>query len=191
MRPNYQGGNREVFANVAASRLIWALGFETTHALPLNLQCEGCPENPMTGEGAAAQAFLPGPDPGVPRQTAADSLPNHDRDQGWSWRELDEAIRGLPPGRGTHPAAHAFRCADAARRFHTAWRSEIRTAGAVLAGGIDPDEVRHNRTPGHLLRYALVATTRTIPRGPFSTTAVRPTRSSDRTTQCGARRSFL
>jgi hypothetical protein len=95
--PELQDGNREVFATVAASRLMWALGFETSHALPLNLHCEGCPRNPMTGEGARRRRFylaqlqeFPGSRPLI--------LSRLDRDQGWSWRELDEAIKDLPPG---------------------------------------------------------------------------------------------
>src|SRR5262245_46730550 len=94
--PELQSGNREVFATVAASRLMWALGFETFHALPLYLRCDGCPKNPMTGEGAqrlrlylaVLQEFSSWPV----------ILSRHDRDQGWSWRELDDAIKGLPSG---------------------------------------------------------------------------------------------
>src|SRR5262249_54759100 len=44
-------GNREVFAMVAATRLMWALGFEVLHALPIHIRCNGCPSNPMTGAG--------------------------------------------------------------------------------------------------------------------------------------------
>src|SRR5262245_33371157 len=59
LRPKYwdserHAGNREVFAIVAATRLMWALGFEVLHALPINLRCHECPSNPMTGEGAPA-----------------------------------------------------------------------------------------------------------------------------------------
>jgi hypothetical protein len=95
--PELQSGNREVFALVAASRLMWALGFETEHALPLNLQCDDCPDHPMTGEGARRKRFYLG----VLQEYPASGpliLSRHDRDQGWSWRELDDAIKGLPPG---------------------------------------------------------------------------------------------
>ena len=95
--PELQRGNREVFALVAASRLMWALGFETDHALPLNLDCDDCPDNPMTGEGARRRrVYL-----AVLQQYPASGpliVSRHDRDQGWSWRELDDAIKGLPPG---------------------------------------------------------------------------------------------
>lgn len=91
-----RAGNREVFSTVAASRLLWALGFETLHALPVNLRCDGCPKNPMTGEGAQRTR------PYLAVLQEYDSRPlilsHHDRDQGWSWREFDEAIKALPPG---------------------------------------------------------------------------------------------
>ena len=94
--PQSQSGNREVFAAVAASRLIWALGFNAVPAASIDLRCEGCPENPMNGTGrrrskryvAMLQAFWP-----TPSILSADNV-----DQGWSWRELDSAIRSLPPG---------------------------------------------------------------------------------------------
>jgi len=94
--PQAQTGNREVFATVAASRLMWALGFQAVPALPLNVRCMGCPEDPMTGSGspgtrryvAMLQALWP-----TPVIISHDSI-----DQGWSWLDLDTAIRSLPPG---------------------------------------------------------------------------------------------
>jgi hypothetical protein len=91
-----ESGNRETFAAVAATRLMWALGFVATAALPMNVQCQGCPEDPMSGTGeprmrryvAMWQLDVPGPK----------IVSGSDNDQGWEWRELDDAIRALPPG---------------------------------------------------------------------------------------------
>jgi len=95
--PEREAGNREVFAIVAATRLMWALGFEVLHALPMNVRCNGCPRNPETGEGVRSTrnyvAEISVYPPSGPRILSRD-----DRDQGWSWRELDDAIRALPPG---------------------------------------------------------------------------------------------
>ena len=94
--PERGAGNREVFATVAATRLMWALGFQASHAWPMNVRCDDCPQNPMTGEGrrgvhhylAELQEFPPtGP-----------LIVSHDRDQGWSWREFDDVIKTLPSG---------------------------------------------------------------------------------------------
>jgi hypothetical protein len=94
--PRTHAGNREVFATVAASRLIWALGFNAVPAMSINVSCDSCPDNPMNGSGprgakgyvAMLQAFWP-----TPSILSSDNL-----DQGWSWRELDTAIRSLPAG---------------------------------------------------------------------------------------------
>jgi hypothetical protein len=93
--PQSHTGNREVFAAVAASRLVWSLGFDAVPALPINVRCDACPENPMQGSGARRtrryvamfQARWPVP------ILSGDSV-----DQGWSWLELDTAILSLPPG---------------------------------------------------------------------------------------------
>ena len=91
-----RSGNREVFAAVAASRLMWALGFNTVPAMGINLHCRDCPADPNTGEGAARERRY------VALMSFALARPvivsSGDRDQGWSWQELYEAIMSLPPG---------------------------------------------------------------------------------------------
>ena len=89
-------GNREVFAEVAATRLMWALGFDTDPVFPVIVDCQDCPADPWTGEG--------------PRQTRrfdAEYEPHYvgtlitstkDPDQGWAFGELEKAIDSLPPG---------------------------------------------------------------------------------------------
>ena len=95
--PELETGNREVFATVAATRLMWALGFDVLHALPMNVRCDGCPRNPMTGEGArSARPYLA--ELQVYPTSGPLILSHHDRDQGWSWREFEEVIKALPPG---------------------------------------------------------------------------------------------
>ena len=90
-----QTGNREVFATVAATRLLWALGFEAIPTLPINVRCDGCPENPMKDAGARrTRRYVAILQPRWPTPI----LSSDDVDQGWSWRELDRAIRSLPPG---------------------------------------------------------------------------------------------
>ena len=92
-----QTGNREVFAIVAATRLMWAQGFDVLPALPVHVRCRDCPSNPMTGDGARRSrdyaAEISTYPPSGPMILSRD-----DRDQGWSWRELDDAIETLPPG---------------------------------------------------------------------------------------------
>ncbi|WP_239492476.1 hypothetical protein [Luteitalea sp. TBR-22] len=89
-------GNREVFAEVVAVRLFWALGFPSDIVLPLTVQCLECPENPMAGTGPrATRTFLGVTEPafrGTPILSSANA------DQGWQFGELDAAITALPPG---------------------------------------------------------------------------------------------
>ena len=95
--PVSETGNREVFAAVVATHLMWALGFNALPSLPLGVSCIGCPENPMSGEG----------EPGVHRYLALLQnriqapliVSTHELDQGWSWRQLDDSIAALPRGR--------------------------------------------------------------------------------------------
>ena len=94
--PESGRGNREVFATVAASRLMWALGFNAVPALPLNVRCDRCPENPHEGTGGVrtrryvAMVQAPWPTPVI--------LSGGDINQGWSWKDLDSAIESLPTG---------------------------------------------------------------------------------------------
>ena len=89
-------GNREVFAEVAATRLMWALGFDTDPVFPAVVDCLDCPADPWTGEGARER-----------RRYAAEYEPRYvgtiitstkDPEQGWKFGELDKAIASLPPG---------------------------------------------------------------------------------------------
>jgi len=78
-------GNGEVNAEVAATRLLWALGFGADRMYPVRVVCRGCPES--VGDvidPAVIERRMPGKD-----------LP-HD---GWSWMELDlieESAGGAP-----------------------------------------------------------------------------------------------
>jgi hypothetical protein len=93
--PVSRTGNREVFATVAASRLMWALGFQAVPTLPINVRCDGCPESPMNDAGARrARRYVAILQPQWPTPI----LSSNDVDQGWSWLELDTAIRSLPQG---------------------------------------------------------------------------------------------
>jgi hypothetical protein len=86
-------GNREVFAEVAATRLVWALGFDADAMFPVAVRCLDCPEKPSDGKG-----------PRGVRQYVASLEPHYkgtiitstnDIDQGWSFGELEEAIDQL------------------------------------------------------------------------------------------------
>jgi hypothetical protein len=93
---NPETGNREVFAEVVATRLFWALGYGADVVFPVRVNCLECPADPMSGEGPrASRVFL-----GVvePRFEGAAILSSTDLEEGWTFGELDEAIEQLGPG---------------------------------------------------------------------------------------------
>jgi len=89
-------GNREVFAEVVATRLFWALGFPADRVYPITVNCKDCPADPMHGTGArAAHQFL-----GVtePHFEGSLILSHANPDQGWKFGEFAQAIASLPDG---------------------------------------------------------------------------------------------
>src|SRR5262245_52344276 len=85
--PESRHGNRAVFALVAASRLMWVLGFNSVPAVSMSVRCERCPENPEDGTGQPrtrryiGMVQAPWPTPVI--------VSTGDINQGWSWKELD------------------------------------------------------------------------------------------------------
>jgi hypothetical protein len=86
--------NAEVFGEVLATRLLWALGFVANHMYPVRVRCEGCPKDPRAGpaESGAMVEFDPAAIelrlPGRAMETKPDS--------GWSWSELEDIGPAAP-----------------------------------------------------------------------------------------------
>ncbi len=96
VKVKYGLDNGEVFAEVAASRLFWALGFFADRMYPVKVTCHNCPPDPYrasatdwglgrpgdvgrrTYEFAAVERKFGGKDIEVPKY------------EGWSWRELED-----------------------------------------------------------------------------------------------------
>jgi len=97
VKVRYGRDNREIFAGVAATRLLWALGFGADALYPVHVICRGCPpalqgEPTATGETrfdfAAIERKMPGRDMEAPSVGP-----------GWGWSELDlvdERAGGAP-----------------------------------------------------------------------------------------------
>jgi hypothetical protein len=91
-----RNGNREVFSEVAASRLLWALGFHVDPVYPIVLDCRDCPNDPMSGSGPTARrSYLAIYQPAIVEPVM---VTGSKQDQGWRWGELDRAIEMLPAG---------------------------------------------------------------------------------------------
>ena len=88
--------NREVFATVAASRLLWALGFTSHPVYPIALDCLDCPDDPTEGTGKKEKrSYLATYSPMFTDPALVDE---DEADQGWKFGELDAAISALPAG---------------------------------------------------------------------------------------------
>jgi hypothetical protein len=96
LKVKYGGANGEVYGELLATRLLWALGFGADAMYPVNVVCRGCPR-------AFAGIERPGGeyrfDPAVvERKMAGTEWPAKDQ-SGWSWMELAE----IQPARGGAP----------------------------------------------------------------------------------------
>jgi hypothetical protein len=89
-------GNREIFSAVVSAKLLWVLGFVSDPIYPITIDCQDCPENPMSGAGPRGRRkYLATFQPAftnLAMVTAAEP------DQGWRWGEVDQAISKLPEG---------------------------------------------------------------------------------------------
>ena len=58
VKVKYGGSNGEVFAEVAATRLLWALGFGADRLFPTRILCTGCPRGMPGIERASGQLIV-------------------------------------------------------------------------------------------------------------------------------------
>jgi hypothetical protein len=103
---NVQTGNREVFAEIVATRLFWALGFDADAVYPVIIRCQDCPEDPMNERGPRAARRYLGLVEALYEGTIISSSSNPD--QGWSFGEVRKAIGGLPQGEAKAAAQQYF-----------------------------------------------------------------------------------
>ena len=95
VKVKFGGTNAEVYAEVAATRLLWALGFAADRMYPVRVICRGCPQ--MFG-GIARETKETIFDPA----TIERKLPAREFGEAWSWQELDKVDEKA----GGAPRAH-------------------------------------------------------------------------------------
>ena len=87
LKVRYGRTNGEVYAGVAATRLLWALGFGADALYPVHVICRGCPAA-LGGDGPAGQNTVRFDVAAIERK-----MPGHDMAtaevSGWTWPELD------------------------------------------------------------------------------------------------------
>lgn len=96
VKVKYGEKNGEVYAEVAATRLFWALGFKADVMVPSRVTCHGCPVDPFAASSVdwtrgkptdvAIRAFEPAI---VEREVSGKKVEVKDY-EGWAWPELDQ-----------------------------------------------------------------------------------------------------
>jgi hypothetical protein len=96
VKVKYGLSNGEVFAEVAASRLFWALGFLADRMYPVRVTCLSCPGDPFRASTVDWSLGRPGNvatrvfDPAIIERSFDGKAIEVPKFKGWSWRELDE-----------------------------------------------------------------------------------------------------
>lgn len=97
VKVKYGKENGEVYAEVGATRLLWALGFGVDRMYPVRVVCRGCPaalaENSKTKPGEITF------DPAAIEREAEGQILETEPGSGWAWPELDrveETAGGAP-----------------------------------------------------------------------------------------------
>lgn len=90
VKVKFGGEDNEVFAEIVATRLMWALGYYADSWFPVQVECHNCPENPVSGAGSAStRTYIPS---NIVRKFSWHKMTESGKDeQGWSWKELDSA----------------------------------------------------------------------------------------------------
>jgi hypothetical protein len=96
----YGRTNGEVFGEVLATRLLWALGFGADRMYPVHVVCKGCPDDLDAGERTGQTTRIDYA--AIERRAPWPELKLDDEKEGWSWAELDWAN----PELGGAPRAH-------------------------------------------------------------------------------------
>ena len=95
VKVKYGEKNGEVYAEVAGSRLLWALGFKADVMYPSRVTCRLCPADPFATSGADWQKGSPSAvetvvyDPAVIERESGSKIEVPDY-EGWAWPELDK-----------------------------------------------------------------------------------------------------
>jgi hypothetical protein len=94
VKVKFGANDNEVYAEIVATRLMWAMGYYADAWFPVKVECHNCPANPEAGTGTPdTRTFDPAT---IVRKFSWKKMTEEGKDdQGWSWKELD-AANGRP-----------------------------------------------------------------------------------------------
>ncbi len=102
-RPRGRSGDREIYAELAGTRLFWALGFGADRVFLVPLRCHGCPSSPHDGpndrerqSGRYRQSTRPLGTVLIEKRFDGATI-EESSDQGWKWTELSALVGQSPP----------------------------------------------------------------------------------------------
>ncbi len=90
VRVKFGKDTREVYSEVAATRLLWALGFYADEMYPVRLKCLGCPEKDPTQPKKNERRINRVIDPATIERKFPGAVIEESEDEGWKWSELSE-----------------------------------------------------------------------------------------------------
>jgi len=90
VKVKFGANDNEVYAEIVATRLMWALGYYADSWFPVRVECHNCPANPESGAGATStHTFDPAT---IVRKFSWRKMTEAGKgEEGWSWKELDTA----------------------------------------------------------------------------------------------------
>jgi hypothetical protein len=100
LKVKYGAENGEVYGEVAATRLLWALGFPADRMYPVRVACQGCSSDPHKNKRETKDQVLF--DPAAVERKMKGTPIELSVDSGWAWPELDE----VQDAAGGAPRAH-------------------------------------------------------------------------------------
>ena len=96
VKVKYGEKNGEVYAEVAATRLFWALGFKADAMVPTRVTCRGCPDDPFAVSSTEWQRGAPTTvatrvfEPAIIEREVTGKKVEVNDYEGWAWPELDQ-----------------------------------------------------------------------------------------------------
>jgi hypothetical protein len=105
VKVKYGRNNGEVYAEVAATRLLWALGFGADQMYPVRIECRGCPPDFRGPPQHGHPPVLVDP-ASIERRMPGRTIETYE-DSGWGWPELDLVDERL--GGASHAQLDALR----------------------------------------------------------------------------------